>query len=96
MAHKNSFRGKSRLDWGGKHSQLSIEEINTGAFLRIADATEAMAKNHVKLQAERDRLQRWYDQEHRRAAALKRSNSALRGQITKLRKRLSAASTAAQ
>ena len=83
-----SYRKESRTDWGTSDDKVTLEQINTGAILRIADATEAMAKNHVQLQAERDRLQQWYDQERERAAKLERSNAALRGQITRLKNRI--------
>lgn len=86
-----SYRKESRKDWGETNdsSLLTIEQINTGAMLRIADATEAMAKNYVALQAEAERYKRWYEEERRESASLRRRNIALRGQITKLRKRLS-------
>jgi hypothetical protein len=85
-----SYKDESRANWGRETNQnaLTRDEIQHGAILRIADATEAMAKNHVQLQAERDRLQRWYDQERDRAAKLERSNAALRGQITRLKNRI--------
>lgn len=85
-----SYRKESRTDWGTTDDKVTLEQINTGAILRIADATEAMAKNHVQLQTERDRLQRWYEQERERAAKLERSNAALRGQITRLKNRINA------
>jgi hypothetical protein len=84
-----SLRKESRTDYTIDSEKTTLEQLNTGAILRIADATEAMAKNHVQLQSERDRLQRWYNEENQKAKKLERSNAALRGQITKLRNRLS-------
>lgn len=66
------------------------EEIRTGCLQRIADATDIMARRFRDLQEERDRYQQWHDQEVERRLRAERSNSALRGQITKLRKRLAA------
>ncbi len=88
MSDIQSYRQVSRIDWGTCASELKLEEIQAGAILRIADAAEAMAKNHVLLQAEADRLTRWYDQARKRAAKLERSNAALRGHITRLKKKL--------
>lgn len=88
MSDIQSYRQVSRIDWGTCASKLTLEEIQAGAILRIADATEAMAKNHVQLQAEVDRLNRWYDQARKRSAKLERSNVALRGHITRLKKKL--------
>ena len=57
MAHQ-SYREESRKNWGKDSAQgaLTIEQINTGTLLRIADAVEAMAKRHIELIDERDRL----------------------------------------
>ena len=44
-----NYKQESRKDWGTNQDSelLSIEQINLGAILRIADATEAMAKNRI-------------------------------------------------
>ena len=88
MSDTRSYRKESRADWGTSSLTLTLEQLQTGAILRIADATEAMAKNHVQLQAEVDRLNRWYDHSRKRSAKLERSNVALRGHITRLKKKL--------
>ncbi len=82
-----SYRAESRADWGtSEEGSLSIEQINCGAHLRIADAVEAMAKHHVTLREERDRFERWYKEARAREEKLKHSNAALRGYITRLKK----------
>lgn len=82
-----SYRKGSRTDWGTcTGPTLTLSQINTGALLRIADATETMAQNHVRLQKERDWYQSLYEGSQKKIAALERSNSALRGRITKLKK----------
>lgn len=70
-------------------TQPTREDIQLGAVLRIADATEAMAKNYVALQNECDMMRRWFDEERKWRQRLERSNAALRGQITKLKKAIS-------
>jgi hypothetical protein len=84
------YRDGSRTNWGTTEDSaaLSLEQINCGALLRIADATELMARRHAELIEERDRYKRYHDQERERKLELARSNIALRGQITKLRKKL--------
>ncbi|AVF41537.1 hypothetical protein AL486_18920 [Pandoraea apista] len=65
-----------------------------GSLLRIADASEAMAKNHVQLQRDRDMYFNWYEREYEKRLKLERQINALRGVITKMKKR--AASQAAE
>jgi len=78
-----SFKDASRTNW---ESQNSTEHINAGSLQRIADAAELMAKNHAELVSERDRAIQsvtfWKEQ----AEQIARSNRALRGVITKLKK----------
>lgn len=82
-----SYKDESRVNWGtNDEGALRLEQINTGAMLRIADATEAMAKNHVKLIADHDMYERWYKTEHAAVLRLQRRVSAYKGQITKLKR----------
>jgi len=76
-------RESSRMDWLGARD---VEHINIGSLQRIADAAEKMAESYTALIRERDylkaqkkRLSDWND-------SLTRSNAALRGVITKLKK----------
>ncbi len=88
MAHK-SYREESRKDYGTTTpGTLDRDQIRTGALLRIADATELMARRHTQLIMERDEYKRFHEEADRKLSAIKLSNSALRGQITKLRKQL--------
>ena len=85
MAHK-SYKAESRRDWGtSDDANLTLDQIKAGALLRLADATEVMAKNHQALIDERDSYQRRYESAIRREDELIRSNRSLRGVITKLR-----------
>lgn len=91
MSHR-SYRDESRKNWGmSGDAPFDADQLKTGALLRIADATEVMAKSYTALVAERDRLQRYYDAECQRTSRLERQNRALRGANTKLRKALKAA-----
>lgn len=89
MSNFKSFREESKSNWGltiDRHP--TNEEIQLGAILRIADASEKMASNYTQLQADLD----WYKKrckslnetiEHRN-----RQIANLRGQITKLKKKM--------
>lgn len=83
------YKEGSRADWGVDLEDgrtLTAEQIQMGAVLRIADATEAMAKNYVRIQEERDRFERYYKDEQRRRASAERSNAALRGHIKRIKR----------
>lgn len=80
-----TLREESKRNWtfdGG------TEQINAGSLQRIADATELMAKNHRELLQSRDRYKLWYEEWRAEARRFELSNSALRGVITKLKKKL--------
>ena len=81
-----SLRAKSRRDWANDSS--TNEQIQLGCILRIADATEKMAQRHTELVRERDQFKASVDYWRTEAERVGRSNNALRGQITKLKKRL--------
>lgn len=78
-----------------------MDESDTGEYVKYADVLsllariealeqDAMAKNHITLMRDRD-MYRWrYEAELSRSNALKLSNNALRGAITKLKKKLAA------
>lgn len=89
MAHK-SYKEESRKDWGRDlcpTQQITSDNIELGALLRIADAAEVMAQNHQQLIDERDRYKRWYEQKKQIAERLRRRNAGLRGYITRLKKK---------
>jgi len=87
-----SLRDKSRRNW--VNEQDSNENIQLGCMLRIADATELMAKRYADLINERDQAKR--SAEYWRACSdrRERSNRSLRGQITKLKNQLAEARAA--
>ncbi|CAJ0682053.1 hypothetical protein R82526_01543 [Ralstonia mannitolilytica] len=83
-----SYRNESRSNYGrhvDEGANLSNDDLKVGAILRIADATEAMAKNHVQLQSDLDWYKDRYNRAREEADALRRRVNALRGAITKLK-----------
>lgn len=81
-----TFKEISKGDWHAANGPVSNEQIKIGALQRIADASEIMAQNHIRLQNERDQYKRWYEEERKRCEKLKRSNAGLQGVITKLKR----------
>lgn len=82
-------RKNSRTDWGREVPGAinpNLEDIRLGALLRIADATEAMAKRHTELMAARDYYERAARERLAEIEALRRQRAALRGTITRMKR----------
>ena len=86
MAFKD-YREQSRTQWGTEAASLTLDQLNTGAILRIADATEKMATNHVKLQDDYDYMRKDRDRYKERFERAENKIRGLKGAITKLKKR---------
>ena len=71
------------------------ELVKIGCLQRIADALEThlpeMAKNHAHLTTQHDMFKRWYQEQRAIVEQRDRTIAALRGQITKLKKKGGAA-----
>lgn len=83
-----SYREGSKVNWGVQlngDQGLSMEQIQLGALLRIADATEKMAVGYNQLIRDLEYYKREHKKAREREAILSRSNAALKGQITKLK-----------
>lgn len=92
MSEFKSYAEESRKDLGTRFpGELTIEQIQTGAMLRMADASEKMASNYTQLQNDCD----WYRQKYRKKNEeiehLNRRITSLKGVITKLKKQAKAA-----
>ncbi len=79
-----TMKESSKKEWT---SADSIEHINTGSLQRIADACEKMAIRHTELIDRADKYERFYKRVVAQLDASERRNAALRGVITKLRRR---------
>lgn len=84
MSDQNEMKEYSRHNFTGNGT---VEHIQIGAVLRIADATEKMALRYTELIDKAARLDRSNDylrtENHRQRLSI----SALKGQITKLKKK---------
>ena len=75
----------SRVTYTG---QRTPENIQLGCIQSIADATEKIAAHHDQLMRERDMYKRMYDSGRDTISRQERSIRSLKGQITKLRKKM--------
>jgi fibronectin type 3 domain-containing protein len=71
-----------------KVEKVDFEAIITGCYQRIANATELTAKNYIQLQDEYNRLKQSTELWKERYYKMYKQNSSLKGQITKLKKKL--------
>lgn len=84
------FKTESRRSWGKNLADtegLSLEQIRIGCLQRIADATEVMAGNNAQMQEEINALRRGRAYWQQEAEAAQRQVAALKGVITKLKKK---------
>jgi predicted nuclease with TOPRIM domain len=88
LFYKAESRKEFYQEMNNPENSLSREQITLGAMLRIADATELMAKNFQEMQTDRDMYKRWYNEECERNNFLIKRNRALRGHITRLKNRI--------
>jgi hypothetical protein len=82
------MRALSRKTWATEAT--SLEAINSGSLLRIADGIESMAKGYANLErqaASSARQAEYWEQQYRIAY---KTAAAYKGQITKLKKKLAA------
>lgn len=88
---KQYFKAESKKEWYVEQElPLDDDKIKLGAVLRIADAVEKMAQDRAQL--ERD-LKWWKERAERYETVYndqRNSNRSLRGQITKLKKKIKA------
>lgn len=84
-----SYKEASRTNWGKEclpGEGLTIEQINCGALLRVADSCESMARNHDQLQ----RRAEWAESRMKDLQAnvdqLRHSNAALRGHLNRIKR----------
>lgn len=82
------YKEGSRTNWGTEQSgALTLDQIKAGAILRIADATEAMAKQHTSLLNDRDYWKRRAESAEGRLGTERRRTAALRGWIKRQKAR---------
>ena len=81
-----NWRESSRTNWGSTLSdanEMPDQYIKTGALLRIADAAEAMARNHNELIRELELYKGYYKSALKSNARLIKQISAYKGHLRK-------------
>jgi|SRR5690625_310104 len=88
MSFKN-YRQQSRdVQWGcNQAGNLTLEQINAGSLLRIADATEKMCMDRQKLERDYKYMRESRDRYLHLLESERRRNSALRGVITRMKRK---------
>ena len=90
MPYKN-YKEKSKSSWGRNVPDgegLTLEEIQIGCLQRIADATEGMSQNYLKLQQEYDYLKGRKEYWQQEVEAARRQVASMKGVVTKLKKKI--------
>jgi hypothetical protein len=88
---KLNYRAESRKEYVvNKEEGLGLfdNELQLGAILRIADATEKMAQNWNELTADRDWWKKRYQSMEGSYNKSCKSNAALKGHITRLKNKI--------
>jgi len=85
-----NLRSASRREWASENPGLTRDELKVGTLLRIADATEAMARRYNDLLDRNRFLERACESRSSEIEHLERRISSLKGQITKMKKKGSA------
>lgn len=80
------YTDESRREWKTHKDTATNEEIRTGCFQRIALSLETMAQGRSRLEQDRDRYKRWWEEEQERTAILRSRIRGLRGTITRMKR----------
>lgn len=86
------WREASRADWGTnidpETENLSVEHVRTGAFLRIADALETVAKDRIQMEKDLKYYKEAYNKSKDKIESLTRSISSYKSHITRLKNKI--------
>lgn len=81
----------SRLNFTSSKDEFQAwgnETIQTSCMMRIADASELMAKNFLNIQDDLERYKRMYHRERSDNDSLRRSVSSYKGKFNSLKKKI--------
>ncbi len=80
------YRDHSRINYGNERDRVTLEQINCGSLMRIADATEKMCLDRERLERDYKHMREERDRWRAEAERLGRSNAALRGVVKKMKR----------
>lgn len=89
MSNKVNLRDASKTNWASEANNVGYpgdENIKLGCLMRIADATELMAKNFLRMQSDLDYLSKRTREQNATIERLNRVNASLRGHLTRAKK----------
>ena len=81
-----NYREESRKHGWGQDGKMCIDQLKLGCMLRMADASEVMAKNNQQLINDKEKYKRWYKEEQAKNERHGKTIAGLRGYITRLKK----------
>lgn len=87
-ADNNTLRNASRCDFTPRSATTSFDDLKVGCLQRIADGIEKMAANHDALVRDRDFYKTQCEQYRAGNDRLFRRVAALRGTITKMKRKI--------
>lgn len=86
MSNKTSIRDISRSEFCVEEiegKKFSLDQLKVSALLRIADATESMAKNYTEMQSDIDHLKKRNIALSLENSQLKKTTASQQSQLTK-------------
>lgn len=83
-----NLREKSKLNYNDNNNVASLEELTVGSFQRIADATEKMASNYIKMENDLKWYKDKYQQQKDEIEHLCKRISGFKGYIKRLKNKL--------
>lgn len=81
-----NYRDESRKAYGTQRENLTLEQLNTGALLRIADATEKACADREALERQLKQLRQRHASTLSELSTEKRRTAALRGVINRMKR----------
>lgn len=82
----SNYKEQSRLDFSRPEGvNLTYDEVKIGCLQRIADATEAMAKEHNRLLAQLEYYKGYSSELQDKLKYTQRQLSSARGQLTRMK-----------
>jgi hypothetical protein len=91
MPDDKTLRDCSRRDYRAKGARATCEELNVGSLQRIANSLEQIAADKETLERNLEDARRTAEYWCKRASDAESSNAALRGVITRMRRKHEAA-----
>ena len=86
LPEDKTYKNQSKRSWWSEGTPDN-NQIKLGCLQRIADATELMAQNYQSLIVQRNTYINWYEEEKNKRLHQEKCNAALRGVITKMKKK---------